>query len=292
MYIGRFAPSPTGPLHLGSLVAALGSWMMARRAGGAWRVRMEDLDPPREVPGAAEHQLATLNAFGMAPDGEVLWQSRRGEAYAEALARLLTMGRAFECRCSRSDLAATGGIHRACVPDGAAPAPAIRLRVPDIELGFDDAIQGGFRQSLARDVGDIVLRRADGFWAYQLAVVVDDAFQGITEVVRGADLLDSTPRQIFLQRQLGLATPGYAHLPVVLGADGAKLAKSLGALPVDRDDPWPALAAAWRCLGQEPSVMSQPVSVEAALHRALAHFEPDRIPRVRSLLVGDIVGAA
>jgi glutamyl-Q tRNA(Asp) synthetase len=289
---GRFAPSPTGPLHFGSLVAALGSWMMARRDGGTWRVRVEDLDPPREVPGAAERQLATLRAFGMAPDGEVLWQSRRSEAYSGALERLLASGRAFECRCSRSDLAAAGGIHRACVPDGSAPEPAVRLRVPDQDLGFDDAIQGTFTQSLARDVGDFVLRRADGLWAYQLAVVVDDAFQLITDVVRGADLLDSTPRQIFLQRQLGLPTPRYAHLPLVLGADGSKLAKSLGALPVDDDNPFPALAAAWRCLGQSPSHMSWTVSAEATLHSALANFDPARIPRVRSVPASEVTNPA
>jgi len=291
-YIGRFAPSPTGPLHFGSLVAALGSWMMARRQGGTWRVRIEDLDPPREVPGAAERQLETLRAFGMAPDGEVLWQSRRGDAYGEALDRLLAAGQAFECRCSRSDLAATGGIHRACVPDGAAPAPAIRLRVPDIELDFEDAIQGPVRQALAREVGDIVLRRADGPWAYQLAVVVDDAFQGITDVVRGADLLDSTPRQIFLQQQLGLPTPGYAHLPLVLGANGAKLSKALASRPVDDAHPWPALAAAWRFLGQEAAAMSSAMSAEAALHRALAEFDPSRIPMVCSLPVSDIADSA
>ena len=289
---GRFAPSPTGPLHFGSLVAALGSWMMARWRGGTWRVRVEDLDPPREVPGAAERQLETLHAFGMAPDGEVLWQSQRAEAYAAALARLLAGGQAFECRCSRGDLAASGGIHRACVPDGAAPAPAIRLRAPDRVLGFEDAIQGPFQQSLGREVGDFILRRADGLWSYQLAVVVDDAFQGITDVVRGADLIDSTPRQIYLQQQLGLPTPSHAHLPVVLGPDGAKLAKSLGSLPVDGSDPWPALAAAWRCLGQAPSAMSSTVSVEAALRIALAAFDPARIPRVYSLAVGDITSHA
>jgi glutamyl-Q tRNA(Asp) synthetase len=285
---GRFAPSPTGPLHFGSLVAALGSWMMARRRGGTWRVRVEDLDPPRELAGAAEHQLATLRAFGMAPDGEVLWQSRRSDAYAEALGHLLAGGLAFECRCSRSDLAATAGVHRACVPNGSAPSPAIRLRVPDLTLGFDDAIQGHFRQSLAQDVGDVVLRRADGLWAYQLAVVVDDAFQQITDVVRGADLLDSTPRQIFLQQQLGLPTPTYAHLPLLLGDDGMKLSKSLGALAVDGSDPWPSLRAAWRCLGQEPAALSSAASPGVALQKALPAFDPARIPRSPSLRVADI----
>src|SRR5690606_14701318 len=220
-YRGRFAPSPTGPLHLGSLLAALGSWLLARHHRGEWLVRMEDLDPPREVPGAAAEQLRTLAAFGLESDAPVLWQSTRGDAYQATLDRLLASGRAFACHCSRAALAADGGVHRHCVPGAARPDPAIRLRVPDgASVAFDDAIQGRFERNVATAVGDFVLRRADGPWAYQLAVVVDDAAQGITDVVRGADLLDSTPRQILLQRALGLPTPGYAHLPLVVDAEG------------------------------------------------------------------------
>lgn len=278
---GRFAPSPTGPLHFGSLVAALGSWMMARRRGGDWLVRIEDLDPPREVPGAAEQQLATLQAFGMAADGPVLRQSDRGPAYAAALQRLLASGDAFECRCSRSQLEATGGIHRQCFPADASRPAAIRLRLPDQALEFDDTLQGTFRQDLGREVGDFVLRRNDGLWAYQLAVVVDDAEQGITDVVRGADLLDSTPRQIHLQQRLGLPTPSYTHLPLALDADGNKLGKSLQALSVDDADPWPALVAAWRFLGQDPAALTRSGSIEAALWRALDTFDTERIPRRR-----------
>jgi glutamyl-Q tRNA(Asp) synthetase len=288
---GRFAPSPTGPLHFGSLVAALGSWMMARRAGGEWLVRIEDLDPPREVPGAAERQLRALDGFGMAPDGPVLYQSTRGERYGQVLRRLLDAGHAFECRCSRSELEAVGGIHRRCIGrDGARPT-AIRLRVPDGELGFDDALQGRFTQDLGRDVGDVVLRRADGYWAYQLAVVVDDADQGITQIVRGADLLDSTPRQIFLQQRLGVATPDYLHLPLVLDASGHKLGKSLRALPVDAHDPWPALAAAWLFLGQEGGALPRHGAPADALRQALRHFDPARLPRSRGLAVSAIVEA-
>jgi glutamyl-Q tRNA(Asp) synthetase len=278
---GRFAPSPTGPLHFGSLVAALGSWMMARHRGGDWLVRIEDLDPPREVPGASERQLQTLKAFGMESDGPVLRQSGRGEAYAAALRRLLASGDAFECRCSRSQLESVGGIHRACLDTGPDRPAAIRLRLPDTVLAFDDALQGRFSQNLGREVGDVVLRRSDGFWAYQLAVVVDDAEQGITEVVRGADLLDSTPRQVFLQQRLGLATPDYMHLPLVLDADGNKLGKSLQALPVDDADPWPALAAAWRFLGQAPAALAVSGPTGAALQRAVAWFDPALIPRRR-----------
>jgi glutamyl-Q tRNA(Asp) synthetase len=286
---GRFAPSPTGPLHFGSLVAALGSWMMARRAGGDWRVRIEDLDPPREVPGAAERQLQALAGFGMAPDGPVLYQSTRGERYADVLRRLLDAGDAFECRCSRSELEAVGGIHRQCIGRDTTRPAAIRLRLPDGELGFEDALQGRYVQDLGREVGDVVLRRADGYWAYQLAVVVDDADQGITQVVRGADLLDSTPRQIYLQRRLGVPTPTYLHLPVVLDASGHKLGKSLQALPVDEREPWPALTAAWDFLGQERGALA-PIGAPAhALQQALRHFDPGRLPRTRGHAVSATV---
>ncbi|KFN48026.1 hypothetical protein N790_06920 [Arenimonas malthae CC-JY-1] len=278
-YRGRFAPSPTGPLHFGSLVAALGSWLFARHHGGEWLVRVEDIDPPREVPGAARRQLETLAAFGLVADQPPVFQSQRGELYAAALAGLLARGEAFECRCSRSELEAVGGIHRACVGTGGDRQPAIRLRVPDEVLGFEDRIQGHFEQALAREVGDVVLRRADGFWAYQLAVVVDDGAQGITDVVRGADLLDSTPRQILLQRRLGLPTPGYAHLPLVLDAHGRKLGKSLAALPVDAADPGPALAAAWSFLGQDTAHWPGGLPPAKALGRALPAFDPARIPR-------------
>ena len=278
-YRGRFAPSPTGPLHFGSLVAALGSWMMARRRHGEWIVRMEDIDRPREVPGAANRQLNTLAAFGMPPDGPVLRQSGRGELYQAALSRLLAAGEAFACRCSRSELEAVGGIHRQCVgaANGARP-PAYRLRVPAMTIAFDDLLQGRFEQALDRDVGDFVLKRADGCWAYQLAVVVDDADQGVTDVVRGADLLDSTPRQILLQQRLGLPTPNYAHLPLVLDAAGRKLGKSLAALPLDDDAPWPALQAAWRFLGQPAAALDARGAPARALAKAAERFDPGIVP--------------
>jgi glutamyl-Q tRNA(Asp) synthetase len=279
-YRGRFAPSPTGPLHFGSLVAALGSWLMARHAGGEWWVRIEDLDPPREVPGAAEAQLRTLAAFGLVSDGPVVRQRDRHARYRAALDRLLADGTAFACHCSRSDLAAVAGIHRRCRPGAQRPEAAVRLRVADgSRVGFDDAIHGRVEQDVDTAVGDVVLLRADGFWAYQLAVVVDDADQGITHVVRGADLLDSTPRQILLQRALGLPTPTYAHLPLIVDAEGRKLSKSMAALPVDDADPLPALRAAWRALGQPPQALADAGGVDDALRRAVAAFAPDRIPR-------------
>jgi glutamyl-Q tRNA(Asp) synthetase len=277
---GRFAPSPTGPLHFGSLLAALGSWLLARAAGGEWLVRIEDLDPPREIAGAATAQLATLAAFGLEPDGPVLWQSTRGDAYQAALDRLLASGDAFACHCSRSDLAGGGGIHRRCVRGAHRDDPSIRLRVPDrAVVAFDDAIQGHHVQDVTREVGDFVLRRADGWWAYQLAVVVDDAAQDITGVVRGSDLLDSTPRQLLLQRALGLPTPRYAHLPLVVDAQGRKLSKSLASLPVDVAEPLPALRAAWQALGQDPRALADAGSAASALRAASRAFVPAAIPR-------------
>jgi glutamyl-Q tRNA(Asp) synthetase len=277
-YRGRFAPSPTGRLHFGSLVAALGSWLFARSAGGLWLVRMEDLDPPREVAGADADILSTLAAFGLESDEPVIRQSRRAAIYAEALARLEAKGAVYRCGCSRSDLDAFGGIHPAtCVaPRDVSREPAWRVRVPARAVAFDDAIQGRVEQALARDVGDFVVRRADGGFAYQLAVVVDDAAQGITEIVRGADLVDSTPRQIFVRELLGLPRVRHAHLPLALDHEGRKLSKHEHAIAVEPDDPLPALRAALAFLGQSVTVER---TVAATLAAALASFDPTKIPR-------------
>ncbi|GAB3352562.1 tRNA glutamyl-Q(34) synthetase GluQRS [Lysobacter tyrosinilyticus] len=279
-YRGRFAPSPTGDLHFGSLLAAFGSWLLARHAHGSWLVRVEDVDPPREVLGAAQRQLQALTAFGLHSDEPIVQQSRRGALYQVALDRLLREGHAFVCHCSRSDLAASGGVHRQCVAKAHRTDPAIRLRVPDgTVIEFDDLFRGPQVQDLSREVGDFVLRRTEGFWAYQLAVVVDDDAQGITDVVRGADLLDSTPRQIFLQRALGLPTPRYAHLPLVLDAEGRKLSKSDGALPVDPCAPAPALQRAWLALGQDPVVVAGIGDAADFLTASRNGFRPELIPR-------------
>ncbi len=278
-YRGRFAPSPTGPLHAGSLLAALGSWLLARQAGGEWLLRIEDVDPPREIAGAADGQIATLATFGLHHDGPIEYQSRRHALYQAELDRLLGAGHAFECHCSRSDLAASGGIHRHCIAGRRRPDPAIRLRVDDgCEVAFDDLVHGRVAQRVDIDAGDFVLRRADGLWAYQLAVVVDDAAQGITDVVRGADLLDSTPRQILLQRALVLQTPRHAHLPLLLGDDGRKLSKSCAARPVDPADPLPAMRAAWATLGQAP-LPSSDCTPAGFLAAAVDAFRIEQVPR-------------
>lgn len=256
-YRGRFAPSPTGELHFGSLVAALASWLRARQQHGGWLVRIEDIDPPREVAGSVAAILGALDQLALCADAPVVYQSRRGAAYADALRRLQRAGRAFPCWCSRGDLDAARMLHHELHRDGHCftpprddRPPAWRLRVPDTEIIFEDALQGVQRQNVRSAVGDFVLRRADGLWSYQLACVVDDAFQGVTEVVRGCDLLDSTPRQILLQRLLQLPTPAYLHLPLAVDAHGHKLAKSSGAPPVTRDPACTALAHALRFLGQ------------------------------------------
>jgi glutamyl-Q tRNA(Asp) synthetase len=279
-YRGRFAPSPTGLLHAGSLAAAVGSWLCARHAGGKWLVRMEDIDPPREVPGSAAGILAALPAFGLAADEPVVHQSSRIAAYDEAFERLKRDGRVFACWCSRSDLAAAGGIHRdgRCVaaPDSRR-APAWRMRVPDETIAFVDRLQGVQRQALRECVGDFVIRRVEGFYSYQLACVVDDAWQDITEVVRGSDLLDSTPRQIWLQRCLGLPTPHYLHLPLVLDSEGRKLSKSEHSQAVDPSDPMPALRRALAFLGIAPDETA--VHPSELLEAALMQFDPHQLPQ-------------
>ena len=277
---GRFAPSPTGALHFGSLVAAVGSWLFARAGGGRWLVRIEDLDMPRVVRGAEEEILETLRRYGFQWDGEVVRQSQRTPLYDAALARLRGRGLAYDCACSRSDIhrAASAplgaepvypGTCRNGLPHGKTPR-AIRFRAPDAVISFDDIIEGHVEENVARQTGDFVIKRADGPFAYQLAVVVDDAEQGVTQVVRGGDLLSSTARQIALQRALGLPTPTYAHLPLIVGPDGSKLGKRDGSLPLpilDETRVQDTLAEALRILGFEAS----------SLPEALPQFDPKRI---------------
>jgi glutamyl-Q tRNA(Asp) synthetase len=270
-YIGRFAPSPTGPLHAGSLVAALASWLDARAHGGQWRVRIEDVDTPRCIAGADQIILEQLARCGLLPDGEVWWQSRRQTAYQAALDQLIATGHAYPCACTRADIARTNeALGRVKPRHGELSYPgtcrpergglkgrdgrAWRLRVPDAGqpdglIHWHDRRLGPQQQDVGEAVGDVVVRRADGLWAYQLAVVVDDAAQGITHVVRGEDLADNTPRQLWLQQALGLPTPRYLHTPLVMGANGEKLSKQNGAAPLNLDDPVAAITQAAQALG-------------------------------------------
>jgi len=271
-YIGRFAPSPTGPLHAGSLVAALASWLDARAHDGHWLVRIEDVDTPRCVPGADTLILGQLVACHLAPDETPVWQSQRGELYRNAIQRLMAADLAYPCGCSRREIELALNALGRSTPRNAEQvypgtcreglhgkaARAMRLRTldaggHDVRITWTDRRLGPMEQDVARAVGDFVLQRADGLWAYQLAVVVDDADQGISHVVRGEDLADNTGRQIHLQRRLGLPTPVYLHTPLVLGADGEKLSKQNGAQPVDLIDPLAALRSAGAVLGIRPA---------------------------------------
>ncbi len=269
-YIGRFAPSPTGPLHAGSLVAALASWLDARAHGGRWLVRIEDIDPPRCLAGADQEILRQLHALGLVPDEPPVWQSRRGVLYEQALQRLLDQGDAYPCACTRKEIAqaldAAGHHHErhqewvypgTCRSGLHGRAPrAWRLRVGHVDepvcIEWHDRRLGREAQDVAHTVGDFVLRRADGLWAYQLAVVVDDGEQGITDVVRGEDLADNTPRQILLQQRLALPCPRYLHAPLVLDASGEKLSKQHGAPALEVGDPQAALQSAATVLGLPP----------------------------------------
>ena len=291
-YVGRFAPSPTGWLHAGSMVAALASWLDARAHGGRWLVRIEDVDGPRCIAGAEDAILRQLADCGLHPDAPPLRQSDRGALYAQALERLHAAGRAYGCRCTRREIAQAlqaRGLGRerhgdlvypgTCRPGGPQPVPwpearAVRLLTcaddgRDTVIDWTDRRLGAQRQNVSREVGDFVLRRADGLWAYQLAVVVDDAAQGVTDIVRGEDLADNTPRQILLRRHLGLPQPRHLHTPLVLAADGQKLSKQNGAVPVDTGRPAEVLAAAARALGLD---LSESLSADAVRAEALRQW--------------------
>jgi len=297
--IGRFAPSPTGPLHFGSLVAAVGSYCLARQSGGCWLMRIEDLDPPRVVPGAADAILRSLEAFGFEWDGPVLYQSTRSEFYAAALASLRQRGLVFDCGCSRQEILASAphpgeegprypGTCRNGLPPGRRPR-AERLRVPDGIIGFDDGLFGCQEQHLADTIGDFVLRRADGLYSYQLAVVVDDFATGVNQVVRGADLLGSTVRQIYLHTCLDQPPPHYLHLPLVLAPDGEKMSKRHGAYDLDAGGVSAApLLRALRFLGQQlPAELEQSAPRDILL-AAVAGFNLQLVPRyVRPAVAGD-----
>ena len=286
--IGRFAPSPTGSLHFGSLVAATASYLAARAERGRWLLRIEDLDKPREQTGAAARIIQTLLALGFEWDDEILYQSQRLSAYHDALRHLSS--HTYPCTCSRKAIQQAGqtgalGLIYAgtCRDKTLFPAPqqqyALRLRTDDTVVDFEDAIQGHYAQRLASEVGDFVIRRADGLFAYQLAVVVDDAFQGVNQIVRGADLLDNTPRQIYLQRLLGFPTPHYAHVPLAMGQDGQKLSKQNFAPSIDRHASVQSLVAALQFLGQQPPHAADVTSLTALWDWAIANWNSQNVPR-------------
>lgn len=277
-YRGRFAPSPTGPLHFGSLVAAAGSYLQAHSRGGSWHVRIEDIDPPREVPGAARAQLETLKKFGLTSQHPVIYQRANSRRHLDAVGRLVGTGRAFHCGCTRSDLPESGvypGTCRGGLGTGRS-ARSIRFLTEPGPVAFIDRIQGPVSQDLSVEIGDFIIRRADGLIAYQLAVVADDAAEGITEVVRGADLLDSTPRQIALYRALNLPVPAWMHLPLIVDERGEKLSKSLAADPVNRLKPAAGLRLALRALGHEPPGSAR--SLDAIWRWARSHWHADAVP--------------
>lgn len=279
-YIGRFAPSPSGELHFGSLIAALGSYLQARAQRGIWRVRIEDIDPPREVPGAAETILRQLEHYGLHWDGEVLWQSRRHEAYREVLARLHREGLSYFCTCTRARIQSVGGFydgHCRTLNHGPANA-AVRLLQRQPVLEFTDRLRGRIvaEEKLARE--DFIIHRRDGLFAYNLAVVVDDHFQGVTEIVRGADLIVPTVRHLSLYQQLGWPTPEYVHLPLALNEQGDKLSKQNHAPALPEGDPRPVLIRALQFMNQDVTKEWQDLSLEALLEKAVANWSLSRVP--------------
>ncbi len=289
-YIGRFAPSPSGPLHFGSLIAALASYLDARAHHGQWLLRMEDLDPSREPPQAAGQILEALEAFGLHWDGPVLYQSSRLPAYRDALQRLQQEGLIYACDCTRQQIQGLGGVYdnrcrdRKDVPQDC----ALRVKVADRTIHFKDEIQGATQQQLLRECGDFVLLRKDGLFAYQLAVVVDDAFQNISCIVRGSDLLDSTPRQIYLQQCLGFETPQFAHFPVAVNEDNQKLSKQHFAAPLDHKTPLPALLRALKFLGQPLSEELAEGDIASVLQWAIAHWDIQAVPKLANIRLESI----
>ncbi|MFT5710011.1 MAG: glutamyl-Q tRNA(Asp) synthetase [Halioglobus sp.] len=282
-YRGRFAPSPTGRLHLGSLIAALASYLDARKNSGTWLVRIDDLDPPREVPGAATSILESLQRHGLHADEDILWQSERGPAYKEVLAQLHRAGETFLCNCSRAMLGPMGSCQRSCAEHrhGVTRPAATRIEVSlNASVEFHDQLQG--RQTLPPDTGNFLIHRKDGLYAYQLAVVVDDAYQGITHIIRGSDLLDTTPKQVYLQQRLGHTTPAYCHIPVISNAQGQKFSKQNQAPALNNELAAANLRAALEFLRQTrpPSKLT---NAEEIVEFSVDHWSAALIPRVMSI---------
>lgn len=287
-YVGRFAPSPTGPLHFGSLLAALASYLDARSAQGNWLLRIEDIDPGREPPGAADAILDILDTFGLHWDGPVLYQSTRIDAYNQALRQLESAGNTFGCTCSRQKIRDLGGVYDGHCRHRSPPLTrdyALRVRVTASPTGLNDLIQGYYEQNLSTQCGDFILRRRDGLIAYQLAVVVDDAWQGVTHIVRGSDLLESTPRQLWLQSLLNLPRPIYAHIPIASNPDGQKLSKQHHARPLRREEAGTALHQALVFLGQQPPAELNGEQPAQLLDWAVHHWDIQQVPKLANIPV-------
>lgn len=292
-YVGRFAPSPTGALHFGSLLAALASFLDARAHHGRWLLRMEDLDPAREPPGAAQQILDTLDDFGLHWDGPVVYQSQRIDVYHQVLTSLIDQNQVYRCDCSRQRVRAMNSIYDNQCRNRQLPPEsdyALRLKLPDTTITFEDRIQGRYQQHLTRECGDIVLCRRDGLVAYQLAVVVDDAWQGVTDIVRGYDLIDSTPRQIALQQLLSHAQPRYAHIPVASNQQGQKLSKQHFAKALDGRDAKRYLHEALRFLRQDLVAGSNRETPDSQLQRAIERWDIQRVPKLANIPVRPQLG--
>lgn len=292
-YVGRFAPSPTGPLHFGSMVAALGSFLQARNLDGTWLLRIEDIDPPREVPGASYQILRLLESYKLFWDNEVLYQSTRTDAYLDALSDLSSRNLLYDCGCTRKEICDAGitsrygsvyaGICREGLKKGKQPR-TLRVKTHNTPIEFADKILGPYSQTLEIDFGDFIVRRADNLFAYQLAVVVDDGEQGVTEIVRGSDLLDNTPRQIHLQRLLNIDTPSYAHLPIALNSQGQKLSKQTGARSVEDSRPQEVIISVMSFLGLEPPKELEECSIDDILMWGIRNWDLNKVP-VRNIVV-------
>ena len=288
-YIGRFAPSPTGPVHFGTLVAAVGSYLQARKQDGKWLLRMEDVDTTRKVEGADIDILHTLDAFGFEWHGEIIYQSQRNKHYQQALDQLISRSLIFPCSCSRKQLAESeSGVYPGNCRNrklSNKDEHALRIHAANIDIEFNDAVMGRQTQNIERQCGDFILRRRDSLFAYQLAVVVDDALQNITEVVRGADLLDSTARQIYLQQQLAYPTPGYCHLPLAIDATGNKISKSEGAAKVDIRNREKLICSVLKFLAQEPPADLSDAALDDIWNWAITHWDIDKIAATKTIPV-------
>jgi len=285
-YIGRFAPSPTGSLHFGSLIAAVASYLDARANSGRWLVRMEDLDPPREPPDAAEQILSQLQQLGFRWDDDVLYQSTRLEIYGMVLQQLQDQGHCYCCDCTRSQIRAMGSVYNGSCRHRSTPPQsefAIRLKTESVTITIDDLVQGRYQQNIREQTGDFVICRKDKLFAYQLAVVIDDEFQGISHIIRGFDLIDSAPRQIYLQRLLHYQTPTYGHVPIIIDEQGKKLSKQQFAAPIDVENAAQLIHQCLMFLGQAPPESNKHTDSSSQLQWGIENWDIQAIPKLANI---------